>query len=121
MKKALFLLTLCLTAIGSWAFYPRAAAPKGYLMLIGSGRVGASSGVPELTTVWPDGHREVQALPNIKTGTERTSTMAAVELHQAEVLRLNALYAQQWRLVSVAQSTVGVGAITETVYVLEKH
>lgn len=121
MKNALLLLALSLVAISAWAFYPHAAAPKGYLMLIGSGRVGASSGVPELTTVWPDGRREVQTLPTIKTGTERNSTVAAVELHQAELRRLNDLYAQQWRLVSVAQSTVGVGAITETVYVLEKQ
>lgn len=121
MKKVLLLLALSLLALGAWAFYPQAAAPKGYLMLIGSGRAGASSGVPELTTVWPDGRREVQTLPKIKTGTDRNTTMAAVELHQAEVLKLNSLYAQQWRLVSVAQSTVGVGAITETIYVLEKQ
>jgi hypothetical protein len=120
MKKVLFLLALSLTAIGSWAFYPRTPAFKGYLTLIGSGRVGTSSGAPELTTIWPNGRLEVQSLPAIKTGTERISTLAAVQLHQAEALRLNALYAQQWHLVSVAQSTVGVGATTETIYVLEK-
>lgn len=121
MKKLLLLLALSLVAAGSWAFYPKAAAPAGYLLLIGSGRIGAASGSPELTTVWPDGRREVQSLPNIKTGTDRYSTTAAIDIHQAETLRLNALYAQQWRLVSVAQSTVGVGATTETIYVLEKH
>ncbi|TPG71917.1 hypothetical protein [Hymenobacter nivis] len=120
MKKVLLSITLALTALGAWAIYPQAAAPKGYLMLVGSGRPG-TTGAPELTTVWPDGRREVQSLRTIKTGTERSSTSAAVDLHQAEVVKLNALYNQQWRLVSVAQSTVGVGATTETIYLLEKR
>lgn len=121
MSKNLVLLVLALISLGSWAFYPSPDASKGYLMLIGSGRPGASSGALELTTVWPDGRKEVQALPAIKIGTDRFSTSAAVELHQAELLKLNSLYNQQWRLVSVAQSTVGVGATTETIYLLEKR
>lgn len=121
MKKASFLAGLALTALGTWAFYPNAAAPAGYLMVIGSGRQGPEWGPPELTTVWPDGRKEVQPLPALKVGTDRLSTTAAVELHRAELLKINSLYAQQWRLVSVAQSTVGVGATTETVYLLEKR
>ncbi|MDQ2795062.1 MAG: hypothetical protein M3Y12_13805 [Bacteroidota bacterium] len=121
MKKATFLLGLALTALGSWAFYPNVAAPAGYLMVIGSGRQGAKTGAPELTTVWPDGRKEVQPLPAIMVGTDRFSTAAAIELHRVELLKINSLYAQQWRIVSVAQSTVGVGATTETVYLLEKR
>jgi hypothetical protein len=48
---------------------------------------------------------------------ERGST-AAVELHQAKLLKSNSLYAQGWRIVSIAQSTVGIGATTETIYLL---
>lgn len=121
MKKLLILAGVALAAAGSWAFYPKAAATSGYLLVVGSGRPGTDSYVPELTTIQPDGQRQVQRLSNIKVGTERSSTAAAVELHQAETLKINSLYAQGWRLVSVAQSTVGVGATTETVYVLEKR
>lgn len=121
MKKTSFFLVLALAATGSWSFYPNTtAAQGGYLMLIGSGRPGSESSVPELTTIQPDGQRQVQRLPAVKSSSERSSTDAAVELHRAELLKLNALYAQGWRLVSTAQSTVGMGATTETIYLLEK-
>jgi len=120
MKKTLFAFALGLAAVSSWAFYPKAAAPAGYLTVIGSGRPGTNSAIPELTTIQPDGKREVQRLTHVKVSSERGSTAAAVELHQAELLKINSLYAQGWRVVSIAQSTVGVGATTETIYLLEK-
>ncbi|MDJ0367578.1 hypothetical protein QMK33_20725 [Hymenobacter sp. H14-R3] len=121
MKKTLLFLALGLTAAGSWAFYPKApAAPGGYLMLIGSGRPGTESSVPELTIIQPDGQRQVQRLPTVKSSSDRSSTDAAVELHRAELVKLNTLYAQGWRLVNTAQSTVGTGATTETIYLLER-
>ncbi|MBJ6143319.1 hypothetical protein [Hymenobacter sp. BT559] len=120
MKKLLLLAAIGLTAVGSWAFYPEAAAPTGYLMVVGSGRPGTTSSVPEITTIQPDGTRQVQRLPDIKIGTERNSTAAAVELHRAELLKINTLTAQGWRVAHVTQSTVGVGATTETVYLLER-
>ena len=83
-------------------------------MLIGSGCPGTELSVPELTTIQLDGQR----LPAVKSSLERSSTDTAVELHRAELLRLNAPYAQDWRLVSAAQSTVGTGATTETIYLL---
>ena len=87
-------------------------------MLIGSGRPGTESSVP--TTIQPDGQRQEQRLPAVKSSSERSSTDVAVGLHRAELLRLNALYAQGWRLVSAAQSMVGTGATTETIYLLER-
>ena len=120
MKKMLFVFALGLSAAGSWAFYPKAAAPVGYLTVIGSGRPGTNSASPELTTIQPDGQMQVQRLPHIKVSSERSSTAAAVELHQAELRKINSLYAQGWRVVSIAQSTVGIGATTETIYLLEK-
>ena len=120
MKKLLLFATLGLAAAGSWAFYPEAATPAGYLMVMGSGRPGSTSSVPEITTIQPDGTRQVQRLPDIKIGIERSSTAAGVELHRAELLKINALVAQGWRVAHVTQSTVGVGATTETVYLLER-
>jgi hypothetical protein len=119
MKKLLLFATLGLAAAGSWAFYPEAAVPTGYLMVVGSGRPGTTSSVPEIVVIQPNGTRQVQQLPEVKIGTERNSTAAAVEMHRAELLKINALVAQGWRVAHVTQSTVGVGATTETVYLLE--
>jgi hypothetical protein len=90
-------------------------------MVVGSGRPGTDSYVPEITTIQPNGQEQVQRLTNIKVGTERNSTAAGVALHKAELLKINELNAQGWRVVSIAQSTVGVGATTETVYMLERR
>lgn len=83
MNKLLFACALGLAAAGSWAFYPKTAASAGYLTVIGSGRPGTDSAVPELTTIQPDGQRQVQRLTQVKGSSERSSTAAAVELHQA--------------------------------------
>ena len=123
MKKLLFFCGIGLAAAGSWAFYPKAtspAAPSGYLMVIGSGRPGTQSTAPEIVVIQPDGTRQVQRLPDIKIGTERNSTAAAVDMHRAELLKVNALVAQGWRVAHVTQSTVGEGATTETMYLLER-
>ncbi len=121
MKKFLLFSAFSLVAAGSWAFYPNSAAPDGYLMVVGSGRPGTNSSVPEITIIQPDGQQQVQRLPAIKIGTERYSTAAGVALHAAELLTINKFRAQGWHVVSMAQSTVGVGATTETVYLLERR
>jgi hypothetical protein len=122
MKKVLLSAALALAVVGSWAFYPNEApTATGYLMVVGSGRPGNKSYVPEVITIQPDGKQQVQRLNNVKVGTDRGSTDVAVALHNAEVLQVNALAAKGWRLVSVAQSTVGVGATTETVYMMERR
>jgi hypothetical protein len=114
MKKLVLFATLGLAAAGSWAFYPKAAAPRaGYLMVIGSGRPGTTSTAPEIVVIQPDGTRQVQRLPEIKIA-------AAVDMHRAELLKVNSLVAQGWRVAHVTQSTVGVGATTETMYLLER-
>ncbi|TDN37314.1 hypothetical protein E4631_00050 [Hymenobacter sp. UV11] len=120
MKRILLFGALCLATAGSWAFYPHNTAPEGYMMVVGSGRPGTTSSVPEITVIQPDGQRQVQRLPKIKIGTERNSTAAATEIHRFELLKVNSLLAQGWRVAHVTQSTVGVGATTETVYLLER-
>ena len=121
MKKLLLFSVLGLAAAGSWAFYPNAAAPGGYLLVVGSGRAGSDSAVPEVTVIQPDGRQQVQRLTNVRIGTERYSTAAATAVHQAELLTINKLVAQGWQVAHVAQSTVGAGATTETVYLLERR
>ena len=121
MKKLLIIASLGLAAISSWAFYPSSTTAGGYLLVVGSGRPGTNSDVPEITVIQPNGELQVQRLPNVKIGTERNSTAAAVELHRAELLKVNSLVAQGWHVAHVTQSTVGVGATTETVYMLERR
>ena len=122
MKKLFLSASLALTVAGSWAFYPNSApASTGYLMVVGSGRPGNESYVPEIVTIMPDGKQQVQRLTNVKPSSDRSTTDVAVALHHAELLQVNKLAAQGWRLVSVAQSTVGVGATTETVYMMERR
>jgi len=121
MKKLALFTALGLAVAGSWAFYPNSAAPTGYLMVVGSGRPGPSSDVPEITIIQPNGESQVQRLSTIKVGGERNTTAAAVELHRAELVKINSLVAQGWRVAHVTQSTVGIGATTETVYMLERR
>jgi len=122
MKKVLLSAALTLAVAGSWAFYPNAApTPTGYLMVVGSGRPGNDSYVPEIVTIQPGGKQQVQRLTNLKPSSDRSTTDVAVALHHAELLQVNALAAKGWRLVSIAQSTVGVGATTETVYMMERR
>jgi hypothetical protein len=63
-----------LTAACSWVFYPNNAAPGGYLLVVGCGRPGASSDVPEITVIQPNGDSQVRRLTTIKVGTERNIT-----------------------------------------------
>ena len=121
MKKIFVFPMLALAAIGGWAFYPKpAASDSGYMMVVGSGRPGTSNWA-EVTTISPTGRRQVQPLTDIRVSSEGPSVAGAVAVHAAELLAVNKLYAQGWSLVNVAQSTVGAGAATETVYVLEKR
>lgn len=120
MKKPLLYLVLGLLALGTLASYPKEAAPTGYLMVIGSGRPGKTNRA-EITIIQPNGRRQVQPLPDIPVSKEGPSPAGAVEVHQAESLTINKLYTQGWRLVTVVQSTVGAGASTETVYILERR
>lgn len=119
MKNLLLFLAIALVAIGSWAFYPKAPATSGYMAVIGSGRPG-KTGSAEITILHPDGRRQVQELSKVYVSKEGPSAAGALEIHHAELQAVNKLYAQGWKLVHVVQSTVGAGASTETVYMLEK-
>lgn len=121
MKKVILFPALALVALISWSFNPQAKTTAvGYLMVVGSGRPGASNKA-EITVIPPTGQRQVQVLRDIAVSSEGPNAEGAVALHQAELAAVNKLYRQGWRLVSVAQSTVGAGAATETVYMLEKR
>ncbi|MDF7813780.1 hypothetical protein [Hymenobacter sp. YC55] len=120
MKNLLILLAIVFVAIGSWSFYPKASATTGYMAVIGSGRPGKTRSA-EITILYPDGRRTVQELSKIKVSNEGPSAAGALEIHHAELQAVNKLYAQGWKLVHVVQSTVGAGASTETVYLLERR
>ena len=56
MKKVFLSTGLALAVAGSWAFYPKAGEPSGYMMVIGSGRTsGFASSMGSLTVIQPNG------------------------------------------------------------------
>ena len=122
MKKALFTLLLAAAAASSWAFYPKAAEPTGYMMIIGSAKLAGFSYEADVITIAPDGSQQSQDI-DLKTGSARKLTASLAELRKAELSQVNHLNGQGWHLVSVAPNNVGGdrGMISQMVYVLEKR
>ena len=58
MKKMFLSAALALAVAGSWAFYPKAAEPTGYMMVISSCAYKDSG----LITITPDGKSETVAI-----------------------------------------------------------
>ena len=118
MKKVFLPAALALAVAGSWAFYPKAAAePAGYMMVVSS--IPLAGGNITLTTFTSDGQRVENLVPLTKL------RYRFADLHTAEVLKLNKLRREGWRVISTSSipiSTSSEGSIssTETTYVLEK-
>ncbi len=126
MKKVFSATALALAILGSWAFYPKGAAPARYLMVI---RELDQTDVslqpkPALTVIEPDGSFKTEELPvivstfprqsinaSIVKGTTADSTSTRLRrfryarnyVYQAEVRKLNELSAQGWNLVNTTQ------------------
>lgn len=138
MKKLLTGGLIFAAATCSWAFYPKAAEPTQYLMVIRDLELTAYSAQPHpaLTVIEPDGSFTTQELPVITTSFPRESIKATIVkgsstdststrlrrfryarnyVYQAEVRKLNELSAQGWVLVSTTQD----GASTR--YLLRKN
>jgi len=112
-------LALALAAISAWAFYPKAAQTNGYMMVIGrfSGSGFGSKGA--IITISPDGQTQTQEVET-KTGSLNKVSGSLDQLSVAELKTLNELRATGWRLKTSTPVVLGNGAITETVYLLEK-
>ena len=119
MKKVFLSAALALAVAGSWAFYPKAAAePAGYMMVVSN--VSLSGSDITLNTFTSDGQRAETLVPSTKMRYRFT------DMHSAEVLKLNQLRREGWRVISTSSipTSTGDGGIifsTETTFVLEKN
>ena len=110
---------MALAVAGSWAFYPKVAAgPAGYMMVVSNASLSGSD--ITLNTFTSDGQRVETLVPSTKMRYRFT------DLHSAEVLKLNQLRREGWRVISTSSipTSTGDGGIifsTETTYVLEKN
>ena len=122
MKKSFLFTGLLAVTVSSWAFYPKAAEPAGYTMIIGSAKLAGFSYEADVITITPDGLQQAQDV-DIKTGSARKLTASLAELRKAELIKVNQLTSQGWHLVSVAPNNVGGdhGMISQMVYILEKR
>ena len=105
MKKAFLSAALALAVAGSWAFYPSAAEPGGYMMVIG--RTSPAS----ILTITATGDTTVQAI-NVKRKDFGT------EIHKAELHKINVLKQAGWRVSSL--TTQSSTYYHENIFLLEK-
>ena len=122
MKKVFLSAALALAVAGSWAFYPKAPADTtGYMMVIGTGRTsGLASYTAAVTVVQSDGEQQTQEV-DTKILNRKNAVTGFVDLHKAELTKVNQLAAQGWRVISVTQGNSFQGVINETTYLLEKR
>ena len=122
MKKVFLSAALALAVAGSWAFYPKAAADAsgGYMMVISRFSGGGFSAKNTLSVIAPDGQVQTQEA-DAKTGTISKVAGSFDQMHVTELKKINELQLAGWRVVNSTQNSVGNGAITETIYLLEKR
>ena len=102
MKKVFLSAALALAVAGSWAFYPKAAEPSGYTMVVARINFDNAS----ILTITPDGKKSTQEI-TARLYPSIDKTVAAHEsLHEAEVLKINSLRSTGWKLISATQSGV---------------
>ncbi|WP_210513739.1 hypothetical protein [Hymenobacter terricola] len=119
MKKAFLSAALALAVAGSWAFYPKAAEPTGYMMVIGSATFAGFTSKAEVTVVDPTGKVTVADV-DARNGSAKKVTESLAVLHQAELKQLNALKQQGWSIVQTTAQTISPPAMLTTTYVLER-
>ena len=120
MKKVFLSAALALAVAGSWAFYPKAAEPTGYMMVIGSATFSGFTSKAEVTLVTPDGKATVEDV-DARNGSAKKVTESLTVLHQAEMKKLNELKQQGWKIVQTTSQTISPPAMLTTTYVLERQ
>ena len=120
MKKVILSVGLALVAAGSWAFYPKAPAADGYMMVIGSATFAGFTSKAEVTVVDPAGKAIVEDV-DARNGTAKKITESLTVLHQAELKKLNELKQQGWSVVQTTAQTISPPALLTTTYVLERR
>ncbi|MBD2767084.1 hypothetical protein IC235_04140 [Hymenobacter sp. BT664] len=120
MKKIFLPTALLLAVATSWAFYPKATEPTGYMMVIGSATFAGFTSKAEVTVVDPTGKVSVQDV-DARNGSAKKVTESLTILHQAELKKLNELKQQGWKIVQTTSQTISPPAMLTTTYVLEQQ
>ena len=100
---------LALVTSGSWAFYPKAAEPSGYMMV-------TSSNYPDysITIISPSGELINQVVDS------KRYLSAKQELRKAEISKINELKQAGWKVISASMRPNGFSGSGDYVYLLEK-
>ena len=121
MKKMFLSAALALAVAGSWAFYPKANGPDGYMMVIGR-RLPFNGASASITTIGPDGvvtETEIET----KKGSSSKFNESLNELHRAELKKVNELRMVGYHLISSTSTSAQMaasGVMVETTYCLNK-
>ena len=115
MKKMFLFATLAFVAAGSWAFYPKAAEPSGYMMV-------TSSNFPSysITIISPSGELVNQVVDPKKYDSARQMVAANQKLYKAEISKINELKQAGWKVISASMHSNGFVRPGDYVYLLEK-
>ena len=100
---------LAFVAAGSWAFYPKAAEPSGYMMVTSSNFPGYS-----ITIISPSGELINQVVDS------KRYLSAKQELRKAEISKINELKQAGWKVISTSMHSNGFVRPGDYVYLLEK-
>ena len=110
MKKIFVLAAVSLAAAGSWAFYPKATGPGGYMIIIGRINTNYS-----LITISPTGETTTQVIDDSYHGNSLDKqNKAYLQLKQAEIQKINELKMAGWKITSMSTDRIAV------VYLMEK-
>jgi hypothetical protein len=118
MNKNILVGMLALIAAGSWAFYPKAEATNGYMMVVSRLSGSAFSTKINISTISPEGQTQTQEF-DAKSGNVSKFTGSLDQLHIVELKKLNELRAVGWRVVTSTQSNASVSI--ENTFILEKQ
>lgn len=121
MKKVFLSAALVLAVVGSWAFYPKTAAPAGNVMVIGRMMLFGSA-TASLVTIGADGTVS-EAIIEAKRSTKSKLNESFNDLHRAELLKVNQLQTEGYRLTSTTATGVQTsqsGGVMETIYQLSR-
>ena len=115
MKKMFLFAALAFVAAGSWAFYPKAAEPSGYMMV-------TSSNFPSysITIISPSGELVNQVVDPKKYDSARQMVAANQKLYKAEISKINELKQAGWKVISASMHSNGFVRPGDYVYLLEK-
>ena len=124
MKKVFLSAALMLAVAGSWAFYPKAVEPNGYMMVISSVAAGSIfSGITAtITTVAPDGTEKQQPV-EFKRSSVKKVAESLEDVQVASLAKVNEYARSGWRLVNSTPSALtsqGNTIVYQNVYLLEK-